>query len=415
MKRLDYTKVSVKLKKSEWRDEWFIYLEAYPVYETGSDKPKRVREYLRRSITTPIWDKRRSERAVAGRIKYKPKRDDNGVIQCKSKQDMETCLYADGVRVLRQKEYDNMALFTDQQMEMAEQSERSKCNVLEYIEKLIKEREETASESIVVNWRRLHTLLSMFAKSDYIQFSQIDMKYIEAFRSFLIKAPQGGSKKGTISRNTASTYFSIFKAALKQAFVDGYLNCDIAAKAKNIMFQSARREYLSLEELNILAKTPCDDILKRAALFSALTGMRHSDIQKLKWSEVEEYNGGYRLNFTQQKTKGVEYMPISAQAYKLCGERKKDGELLVFAGLPDPSWISKPLERWVKASGITKHITFHCFRHTYATLQLANGTDIYTVSKMLGHTNVKTTQIYAKVIDKKKDEATEAFKLDIDE
>lgn len=55
MKRLDYTKVSVKLKKSEWRDEWFIYLEAYPVYETGSDKPKRVREYLRRSITTPIW------------------------------------------------------------------------------------------------------------------------------------------------------------------------------------------------------------------------------------------------------------------------------------------------------------------------------------------------------------------------
>ena len=191
------------------------------------------------------------------------------------------------VRVLRQKEYDNMALFTDQQMEMAEQSERSKCNVLEYIEKLIKEREETASESIVVNWRRLHTLLSMFAKCDYIQFSQIDMKYIEAFRSFLIKAPQGGSKKGTISRNTASTYFSIFKAALKQAFVDGYLNCDIAAKAKISCFRVLEESICHWKNLIYWQKTPCDDILKRAALFSALTGMRHSDIQKLNGQRLK--------------------------------------------------------------------------------------------------------------------------------
>lgn len=280
---------------------------------------------------------------------------------------------------------------------------------------MTKEREATASESIAVNWWRLHKLLSMFAQSDTIPFAQISVKYLEAFRTFLITAPQGGAKKGTISRNTASTYFSIFKAALKQAFVDGYLTCDIASKVKNITFKDARREYLSLDELNMLVKTPCDDILKRAALFSALTGLRHCDIQKLKWSEIEEYNGGYRLNFTQLKTKGAEYMPISLQAYKLCGERKYDRELLVFAGLPDPSWISRPLARWVEAAGITKHITFHCFRHTYATLQLANGTDIYTVSKMLGHTNVRTTQIYAKVIDEKKEKATEAFTLDMND
>ena len=106
-------------------------------------------------------------------------------------------------------------------------------------------------------------------------------------------------------------------------------------------------------------------------------------------------------------------MPISSQAYQLCGERL-DGKQLVFEGLPDPSWISKPLQRWIQSAGITKHITFHCSRHTYATLQLASGTDIYTVSKMLGHTNVRTTQVYTKVVDKKKEDAANAIKIDLD-
>ncbi|MCD8287776.1 MAG: site-specific integrase, partial [Porphyromonadaceae bacterium] len=201
-------------------------------------------------------------------------------------------------------------------------------------------------------------------------------------------------------------------AALKQAFIDGYLTVDLSAKVKGIHAQESRREYLTVEELNRLAQTRCDPLLKRAALFSALTGLRHCDIQKLKWSEIDASNGVYRLNFTQQKTKGVEYMPISEQAFQLCGERR-ESDRLVFPGLPDPSWISKPLKRWVKEAGITKRITFHCFRHTYATLQLAGGTDIYTVSKMLGHTNVRTTQVYAKVVDVKKEEATRTIKLDL--
>ena len=89
----------------------------------------------------------------------------------------------------------------------------------------------------------------------------------------------------------------------------------------------------------------------------------------MKWSEIEEFNGGYRLNFTQQKTKGVEYMPISEQAYQLCGERR-NGDLLVFAGLPDPSWINRPIKKWVAEAGITKHITYHCLRHCALSLSL---------------------------------------------
>ena len=87
-------------------------------------------------------------------------------------------------------------------------------------------------------------------------------------------------------------------------------------------------------------------------------------------------------------------MPISEQAYPLYGE-PQDTEKLVFEDLPDPSWISKPLERWIKSAGIMRRITFHCFRHTYATLQLVGGTDIYTVSKLLGHKSIATTRVYA--------------------
>lgn len=412
-KAMANTRVSVKLRKTEYRDEWYLYIEAYPVFQKGSSTPQRVREYLNRTISTPIWDKSKKSRTNAdGKTNYKPKRDMNGVILCKSQLDQENCIYADKVRSIRQKEYDNAALYSDTDTQQAEMLERSRCNFIEYFNHVQQTRHVRGSESIIVNWRRVHELLKIFADGDTITFAQIDMHLVESFRNFMMTAPQGGGKSGTVSQNTAATYFSIFKAALKQAFIDGYLTVDISAKVKGIQEKESRREFLTVDELNRLAQTPCSPILKRAALFSALTGIRHCDIQKMKWSEIEEFNGSYRVNFTQQKTKGVEYMPISEQAYQLCGERQ-DSNLLVFAGLPDPAWISRPLKKWVEAAGIKKHITFHCFRHSYATLQLAGGTDIYTVSKMLGHTNVKTTQIYTKVIDAKKEKATETIKLDL--
>ena len=283
--------------------------------------------------------------------------------------DQESCIYADKVRSLRQKEYDNASLYSETDAEQAEQLERSRCNFIEYFDHVQRLRHAHSSDSIIINWKRVHELLKIFAKGDTILFSQIDLKLIESFRMFLLNAPQGGGKKGVISQNTASTYFSIFKAALKQAFIDGYLTVDIRAKIKGIQGQESRREYLTIEELNRLAQTPCGPLLKRAALFSALTGLRHCDIQKLKWSEIEVFNGGYRLNFTQQKTKGVEYMPISEQAFQLCDERK-DGEQLVFAGLPDPSWINRPIKKWVAEAGITKHITYHCARHSVFSFSL---------------------------------------------
>ncbi len=413
MKELSKTKSTVRLRKVEDRKEWYLYIESYPVFVPGKKQPQRVREYLNRTVSTVEWDKKRTARTDAdGSKTYKPKRDDNGLILCRSEKDRETILYADGVRKLRQREYDNADLYSDTETAQAEQKERSQQNFIEYFDTVSKKRHAKSSTSIIVNWRRVQELLKLFA-GDTLPFSKIDNRLAEDFRIFMLSAPQGGNKSGTVSQNTAATYFSIFKAALKQAFIDGYLTVDLSAKIKGIQEQETRREFLTVEELNTLVATPCDyKDLKRAALFSALTGLRHCDIQKMQWKELQIDGDQTRLNFTQQKTKGVEYMPISPQALEFCGEPRKPNQL-VFEDLPDPSWISKPLKKWIQAAGITKKITFHCFRHTFATLQLSNGTDIYTVSKMLGHTNVKTTQVYAKVVDEKKEKAAHAIKLNI--
>lgn len=406
------TKVSVKLRKSEYAEEWYVYLEAYPVFKPGYTKVIREREYLNRIITTPIWDKTRTARTTETKKTYKPKRDANGIIQCRSTADQEVCIYADNVRKLRQREFDNQALYTDQEAELAEQQEKSNCNFIEYFEQLIQKRQKKSSRSVTINWTRVCKLFKAFAKSDTFAFSQINMKLIEDFKNFLLEAPRDGNKKGDITQNTASNYFSTFKTVLKQAFVDGYLTIDLSAKTKRIRKLDTRRETLTLEEINLLVNTECDKpIIKQGALFSLLTGLRHCDVKKLRWGELQKIGDKYRLNFTQQKTKGVEYMPISEQAYKLCGEPKQP-EQLVFADLPDITKISPSLKKWIKDAGINRNITFHCFRHTFATLQLTNGTDIYTVSKMLGHTDIKTTQIYAHIVDYKKEAAANAIVIE---
>ena len=406
-KPLAHTKVTVKLRKSQYKEEWYLIVEAYPVVK-ASNKVERIVESVNRTITTPIWDKSSSTRSSG----FKPKRDINGIIMCRSTLDQESCIYADNVRKLRQHEYDNQSLYTDKESEIAAQNERSEQDFIEYFKKITYSRHPNSSDSIIVNWNRVAALLEIFSENKPIPFSTISVKWMEEFKMFLLTAPQGGSKKGPISQNTASTYFSIIKAGLKQAFIDEYLTIDISEKVKNIPTKESRREVLTIEEVNKLADTPCsNNILRRASFFSILTGLRHCDIKELKWEQIVRHNDSWRINFNQEKTDGVEYMPISDQAYELCGERR-DPDRLVFEGLMDPSWINRPVKKWIEAAGITKHITFHCFRHSYATLQLTNGTDIFTVSKMMGHTNVKTTQIYAKVVDAKKEKAAKAITID---
>ena len=149
--------------------------------------------------------------------------------------------------------------------------------------------------------------------------------------------------------------------------------------------------------------TPCeDDMLKCAFIFCCLVGLRYSDVKKLVWNDLYEDNdGAIILRIRVTKTKRCEDFPISKEALKWLPERIGSGDEKIFK-LPKNDNSNRKLKHWCTLAGITKNVTFHVARHTAATLNLSLGVPIETVSKLLGHTKISTTQIYAKVIDANK-------------
>ena len=245
-----------------------------------------------------------------------------------------------------------------------------------------------------------------------ISFGQLDSKFVEGFREYLTKTAKTPGNK-LLSANSAHSYFNKFRAALKQAVKDGIIRANPAEQVDSLPQGDSEREFLTLEELQSILKHECEiHILKKAFIFSCLSGLRWSDINKLVWSEVQHSDDyGWYIRFRQKKTKGAETLPISDQARDLLGPIDEPTER-VFKGLKYSAWHNLKLQQWVMKAGISKTITFHCARHTYATLQLTLGTDIFTVSKLLGHKDIRTTQVYAKIIDEKKMEAANRIKLD---
>jgi integrase len=280
-------------------------------------------------------------------------------------------------------------------------------NFVEYFNTLTAKRKKSNFD----NWVSASHHLEQFAGSSLLM-ADISVSLIEQFKDYLLNAKSRKSAKQKLSKNSAVSYFNKFRAGIKQAYTDGYLTENLAAKVKPIKADETEREFLSIEELRSLAATECKfEDLKRQALFSALTGLRFSDIAKLTWGKVRHSKAdGYSLQFRQQKTGKPEYHPISDQAAALLGEPGQPNSR-IFPGMVYSQYRNEALAAWLKTAGIYRHVTFHAFRHTFATLQLAAGTDILTVSKMLGHKELKTTQIYTHVLDKAKREASKRIEI----
>lgn len=399
------TKVTIGVRPGSTPGSYHLVMETYPAMVGGV--PKRIRENTGRQISTPKFE------SVPNSRRKKLKRDHNGVIICSNPVDQESCIFAENLRKKKQAEIDEFINMTDEQRELREQSLILEHDFIDYMNYYNSERHKNFSNSIIRNWIRTIYFLVTFNKGAPLPLKNITISLIEEFKQFLLTAPRGGNKKDPLAQNSAATYFAIFKAALRQCYRDGYLPVDFSTKVDGIPEEETQIEHLTREELQRLANTPCDDpILYRAALFSAFTGLRHSDIKKLTWGQIIFKDGNPHIDFRQQKTKGLNYHPITAQALELCGTRLADDKL-VFDGLRPAAWINRPLKRWLTKAGITRRFTFHGFRHTCATLLITQGVSIYTVSKILGHRSVRTTERYAKVVDKVKQDAVKTIQLDL--
>jgi len=280
--------------------------------------------------------------------------------------------------------------------------DKSNTNFIEYFSSLAEKRKQSVGN--YGNWDSALKTLIKYCDPDTTTFKDIDEKFINGFKEFLINKPLIMETR-KLKLSSASSYFNKLKTCMKQAYDDKIIFDNPADKIKCIKKNDPDREYLTFDEIKKLAVKECRyEVLKRAFLFSCLTGLRWSDIYKMKWSEITKFNDGYRITFTQKKTQGLEYLDISKQARDLIGNEDKPDQL-VFKGLRYSSYMNTELVRWCMSAGVFKHITFHSGRHTFATLQLTLGTDIYTVSKLLGHKQLLTTQVYSRIIDEKKIEA----------
>lgn len=147
---------------------------------------------------------------------------------------------------------------------------------------------------------------------------------------------------------------------------------------------------MTIEEVKALIATPMKyEEIKCAYLFSCFCGLRISDVKRLQWKDVFIDKGQYRLAVSMKKTKEPIYLPLSSEALKWMPERgDKAPDDLVF-DLPSGNEINRLLKPWAKAAGINKRFSFHTSRHTFATMMLTLGADLYTTSKLLGHADVK--------------------------
>lgn len=252
--------------------------------------------------------------------------------------------------------------------------------------------EQYKKETTYANYRA--TIGKINARFPRLYVQEIDEMF---FSRFIATLEKEGNRPNTIRKQCDRIY-----SVLKAARYDGLIATLPRIKKLMPTPEPSIVEYLTMDELRRLDATPCrHEVTKNAFLFCCFTGLRLSDCAALRSTMIT--NGEIVLR--QVKTKEPVRIPLMDNALKYLPKVPKGN---LYFPITSVTSVNQQLKAWGRAAGIAKNIHFHVSRHTFATLALSSGADLYTVSKLCGHTSVLTTQRYAKVVDEARRKAIEA-------
>ena len=254
-----------------------------------------------------------------------------------------------------------------------------------------------------------NTVHALTAYNINVAMRDVNRDYIIGLTNFLrndYRSPRGKKLKDYSVINYLGCLRNALNMAVREDVIADNPIMKLSAQDK-VKAPESQREYLTVEEVQQLEATDSPyPHIKQAFLFACYTGLRCSDVRSITWGKIVKDGEKYRLHTVMFKTKRPFYIPLSKKAMQWMPERgDKTDEDLIFETIPVKVNTKLYLQPWLDKAGITKPITFHCSRHTFGTMMLTLGADIYTTSKLMGHTKVEVTQIYAKIINKKKDDA----------
>jgi len=297
---------------------------------------------------------------------------------------------------------------------------KQKARLIDYLQAIALEKKQATGNEPRGQYQHFRALIKHIGQysGEQTTFKQLTKEYCIGFNEYLKTVENTIFKKGVseiftsglLSENTRYGYIKNLNIALNRAVRDGILANNpltLLPPQECPKRQLDNREYLTIDEVKQLVKTPCrKPIIKNAFLFSCFSGLRFGDIKALTWGKLQTDNEGKTvIRYTQKKTDKPEYLQLSDEALKFLPERNGGKDNDIIYRLSNNGYTNETLKSWILAAGITKRITFHVGRHTNATLLLSLGVPIETVSKILGHSDIQTTQIYAKIIDKNKRDA----------